>query len=156
MGHHSFQFMRNYTASLLLIAAPLAAQAPVPRALTADDYARAERFLGAATNPLVTGTITVRPSWLPDGRLWYRASTANGFAFVTVDPSRRTRASSFDQTRLAQALALVLNSRVDPNQLPFTTFELSKDGREVMLTASSRRFKCDIQTYQCTPLDTTR
>lgn len=150
--------MRNYIASLLLIAAPLPAQSPAaaPRALTADDYARAERFLGATTSPLVTGTMTVRPTWLPDGRFWYRASTANGFAFVTFDPAKRTRASSFDQTRFAQALALVLNTRVDANRLPFTTFDLSKDGREVTLTTSSRRFKCDLQAYQCVQIDTAR
>jgi dipeptidyl-peptidase 4 len=148
--------MRNYTACLLLIAAPLAAQSPAPRSLTADDYARAERTLAESTNPLVSGTITVQPTWLPDGRFWYRASRPNGSAFVTIDPARRTRTSAFDQARLAQALRSAMNTQVDPNQLPFSTFELSKDGREVSFTLSSRRFRCDIQAYQCTPLDTAR
>ena len=49
------------------LAAPLAAQAP--RQLTAEDYQRAERYLGATTAPLVTG-IGIQPTWLPDGRFW--------------------------------------------------------------------------------------
>ena len=43
----------------------LAAQ-QAPRALTAADYARAERFLGANTDDLVLGG-TVSPSWSEDG-----------------------------------------------------------------------------------------
>jgi dipeptidyl-peptidase-4 len=144
--------MRTSTACLLLIAAPLAAQ--TPRALTADDYARAERLLGATTNPLVTGTIFGRPTWMPDGRFWYRSSTANGFRFTTIDPVKRTRASTFDQTRLAAALQGG-STRIDPNQLPFTTFEFSKDGRQITFAMFNRRHTCDVQTYQCSPVDTT-
>src|SRR5687767_354019 len=145
--------MRPYFASLLLIAAPLAAQSP--RALTAEDYARAERFLGTTTAPLVTGS-GVRPTWLSDGRFWYRASTTNGFTFVMVDPVKRSRASAFDQARLATALnAVVTGTRLDPNRLPFQTVEYSKDMRAITVTASNRRWKCDVIVYQCTPIDTT-
>ena len=145
--------MRTHTAAVFCLAAPLAAQSP--RAVTAEDYSRAERFLGATTAPLVTG-IGVRPTWLPDGRFWYRTSTTNGFAFVLIDPARRTRASAFDQTRLAQALTTVTGGRVDPDRLPFQTFELSKDSRELTVQASNRRWKCDLQTYGCVIVDTSR
>ena len=37
-----------------------------PRTVTAADYARAEKFLAAAVNPLVLGS-TVNATWLPDG-----------------------------------------------------------------------------------------
>lgn len=146
--------MRPYIASLLIIAAPLAAQ--TERSLTADDYARAERFLGATAAPLVTG-IGVRPTWLDDGRFWYRTSVENGFAFVIVDPARRTKASAFDQTRLAQALSAATTGggRIEPTRLPFQTFELSKDSRELTVTIQNRRWKCDLQTYACAPADTT-
>jgi dipeptidyl-peptidase 4 len=151
---------------LLVLAAPLAAQAP--RQFTAEDYARAERNLGAATNPLVSGMVSTR-TWLPDGRLWYATSTMSGNAFYMVDPVKRTRATVFDQPRLATALASIAGDRVDPNRLPFTTFTLSKDGREITFllgggggfgggapAAGARRVKCDIQTYQCAQLDTNR
>ncbi|HEY8176294.1 MAG TPA: hypothetical protein VIF32_11410, partial [Gemmatimonadaceae bacterium] len=141
-----------HTIASVLLAAPLAAQ--TPRALTADDYARAERFLAARAAPLVTG-LGVRATWLPDGRFWYRASTANGSEFVLIDPAKRTRMAVFDQARIAQALSAATGGRVEGNRLPFQTFELSKDSREITVTASNRRWKCDIQTYQCAPVDTT-
>ena len=55
-------------------AAPAAAQAPqayAPARVTADDYARAETFMSYEVDPLVSGA-SVRPTWLPDGRFWYR------------------------------------------------------------------------------------
>ena len=64
-------------AVLLCNILPSAARPQARRALTADDYARAERALGPATGPLVSG-MPGRPSWLADGRASYRVSTATG------------------------------------------------------------------------------
>ena len=146
--------MRFKTLALVLFTSPLAAQ--TPRALTASDYARAERFLGTTTAPLVSG-LGVRANWLDDGRFWYRVSRPNGFEFVVVDPAKRTRTPAFDQPRLAAALNAIVGgtTQVDPNRLPFQSFQYSKDMRSITLTASSRRFTCDLQTYQCAPVDTT-
>ena len=71
--------MRLYHAALVaaatafpfLTARPAAAQES--KKLTAEDYARAEKFLGTNTVPLVTG-LGFRPTWLADGRLWYRTT----------------------------------------------------------------------------------
>ena len=145
--------MRLQTTSLLCLALPLALAAQTPRAITADDYARAERSLGANTAPLVTG-LGVRPTWLPDNRFWYRTSTAAGSEFVIVNVPRRTRASAFDQSRLAAALMAVAGGRVDANRLP-PSFDLSKDGREATVMTSNRRWKCDLLAYTCAPVDTT-
>ena len=59
------------------VALAQAAASLAPAALTADDYARAERFLAAAVNPLVVGG-TVTAAWLPDDRFTYRSSTGDG------------------------------------------------------------------------------
>ncbi|PYO68396.1 MAG: S9 family peptidase, partial [Gemmatimonadetes bacterium] len=75
-----------------------------PRVLTADDYARAERFLGYNTTPLVFG-VGVRPTWLADGRFWYRIAIPQGFEYVLVDPAKRTRGRLFDHAALAAALS---------------------------------------------------
>jgi dipeptidyl aminopeptidase/acylaminoacyl peptidase len=136
--------------SLVLFASPLAAQS---RQLTADDYARAERYLGSNTAPLVSGT-NVRPTWLADGRFWYRTTVPNGTSFILVDPVRATRVSAFDQTRLAAALATASGTKVDGNQLPIQSFELSKDNRKLNVTVQTRRWSCDLQRYACTS-DTT-
>lgn len=144
--------MRLHPIALLLLAAPLAAQAP--RQLTADDYARAERYLGTTTAPLVSGT-GVRPTWLDDGRFWYRTTVPNGSAFFVVDPVRRTREAVFDQTRLAAALGAASGGRVDGNQFPFQTFDLAKDSRSITVNVQNRRWRCDLQLYTCAPGDST-
>jgi dipeptidyl aminopeptidase/acylaminoacyl peptidase len=140
--------MRIYALALLLLAAPASAQQP--RQLTAADYARAERFLGANTAPLVSGTAG-RPTWLDDGRFWYRATTPGGSAFFVVDPARRTREALFDPTRLAPALAAVSGRPVQANQIP--PFELAKDSRSITVRAQNRQWSCDLQTYTCAPAD---
>jgi dipeptidyl aminopeptidase/acylaminoacyl peptidase len=142
--------MRLRSFAPLLLAAPLAAQSP--RQLTSDDYARAERFLGATTAPLVTG-IGVRPTWTEDGRFWYRTGVPGGSAFFVVDPARRTREALFDQTRLAAALAAASGGRVDGSRLPFQSFDLAKDSRSITVRLQNRRWSCDLQRYSCAPAD---
>jgi dipeptidyl-peptidase 4 len=69
--------------------------AEAPRALTADDYARAEKFMSYNTTPLVLRT-GVRPSWLsgdPAERFWYRVTTEKGVEVVLVDPGKATKSA---------------------------------------------------------------
>jgi|SRR5690348_506274 len=145
--------MRLHRAALpLLIAPALTAQQPTVRQLTADDYARAERMLGANTFSLVAG-LGVRPTWLPDGRFWYRTTMPNGSAYFVIDPVRHTRQAVFDQPRLASALAAATGGRLDPNRMPQQSFELSKDLRSATVTIRNRRWDCDLQRYTCVPGD---
>jgi dipeptidyl-peptidase-4 len=63
------------------------------RALTAADYARAEKFMTYNTTPLVLRS-GVRPMWLPGDpseRFWYRVTTEKGIEAVLVDPGKGTR-----------------------------------------------------------------
>ncbi|HET9362318.1 MAG TPA: DPP IV N-terminal domain-containing protein, partial [Vicinamibacterales bacterium] len=139
--------MRLSPVLLLLAVAPLAAQQPLQR--TAEDYARAERFLAQNTSPLVGG-VAGQPRWLADGRFWYRVTRPGGGAeFVMVDPSRRTRAAAFDHTRLAAGLGEATKTKVEATRLPFQSFEFSKDGREVTVTALGRSWRCRIESYTC-------
>jgi dipeptidyl-peptidase-4 len=142
--------MRFSSVFLLAISAPLVAQEP--RKLTVEDYARAEKFLGATAAPLVAGTIG-RPTWLEDGRFWYRATVPNGSAFYVVDAARRTRQAAFDQPRLAAALAAATGGRVEGNRLPFLAFELSKDNRTITVPLQNKQWRCDLQQYTCAAAD---
>ena len=54
-------------------------------AITAADYARAENMLGFNTNSLVDRS-GVRPTFLPDGKFWYRVLTPTGIEYVVVNP----------------------------------------------------------------------
>ena len=83
--------MRLSNAALFLLAAPLAAQEP--RKLTANDYAAAEKYLGATTMSLVSGLVG-RPTWLDDNRFWYRTTNNAGADRLTraKKMARRNRA----------------------------------------------------------------
>ena len=82
--------MRRVIPALIVTVAltlPLLAQ---QRAVTADDYARAEKFMGYNTTPLVLRA-GVRPTWLEDGRFWYRVTTEKGNEAFLVDPVKKTK-----------------------------------------------------------------
>ncbi|HEX4936634.1 MAG TPA: DPP IV N-terminal domain-containing protein, partial [Gemmatimonadaceae bacterium] len=131
----------------------LAAQGTPPKGyqFAIEDYARAERFLGATMNPLVSGTAG-RPTWLPDGRFHYRATTANGASFVLVNPARRTKGAAFDQARLATALGAATGGTFEGDRLPFMTFDLAADGKSLTATVRGQTLRCDLVGYACTPL----
>jgi dipeptidyl aminopeptidase/acylaminoacyl peptidase len=131
--------MRLHRAAFLLLAAPLAAQQP--RQLTADDYARAERFLAPSAAPLVTGT-GVQPTWLPDGRFWYRTSTPTGYAFFMVDPARRTRTAVSDPTSRASVANVPPNASVSP------------DGKRAVFIRENNLWSRDLATGKETQLTT--
>jgi dipeptidyl-peptidase 4 len=132
-------------ALLVALAAPLFAQ---PRALTADDYARAEKFMGYNTTPLIYRN-AVRPNWLADERFWYRVTTPAGSEFIVVDPAKGTRAPAFDHAKLAVALTAVANQKYEANALPFTEIELSPDLQTVSFNANARHWKCASSGASC-------
>src|SRR3989442_4515245 len=117
-------------AVLLCNSPPSAALAQARSALTADDYARAERFLGPTAFRLVSGN-PLRPTWLPDGRARYQDSTRSGFELVIVDPRRRTRTAPFDHVRLAVSLATALGLRGTRDTLPLLSLNFSPDGGQL-------------------------
>ncbi len=159
--------MLRRVLAALVAASPLVAQVPqvpqvprapqvpyAPRALTAADYARAEQFMSWNTTPLVT-LPAVRPTWLPDGRFWYRNTTAAGSEFVVVDPVRKTRTRAFDQGGLARGLS-ALGVTADSMRLPFTAIDLSADGKRVAVDVGARRYQCDVAGARCTDVGAAR
>src|SRR5713226_7062057 len=60
------------------------------RAMTAADYARAEKFMTYNVTPLVYRS-GVRGNWLPDDRFWYRVTTPTGSEASLVDPVKATK-----------------------------------------------------------------
>ncbi len=139
--------MTRLRCVFLLFAAPLMAQQP--RQFTADDYARAERFLAPNTGPLVTG-IATRPTWLADGRFWYRVSTTGGNAFHVVDPVKRTKAPLADPSRLSAAVATALGNPVDLTRLAPGAFRVSEDARSLSIAVRDKSVSCVVATYSCT------
>ncbi|MGA2739956.1 MAG: DPP IV N-terminal domain-containing protein [Bryobacteraceae bacterium] len=116
-------------------------------ALTAADYARAEKFMGYNTNPLVFHA--VHPAWTDGELLWYRDSGADAVRFVLFDPAKLTKEPAFDHAKLAAALSIAAGRKYDTNKLPFNAIEVSADGKSVSFRAGGRRFRCDREGSQC-------
>jgi dipeptidyl aminopeptidase/acylaminoacyl peptidase len=75
------------SVAAILSSLPLIAQ---QKAVTAADYARAEKFMSYNTTPLVLRS-GVRANWLPDGRFWYRVTTEKGSETFLVDPAKASK-----------------------------------------------------------------
>jgi len=141
-------------AVTLAAPASASAQAPYrPQALTADDYARAERHLASNMNPLVLGG-SVRPTWLEGDRFWYRNDMAEGAEFVLVDPARRTRARAFDHEAVARGLSGATGEAVRPFDLPFSAFAPVEGG--IRVEVEGKAYVCDPTAARCaaTPRET--
>src|SRR5207248_10562045 len=118
------------------------------RALTADDYARAEKFMGYNVNALVLHA-PAQPTWINDDRFWYRTTTENGTEFFVVDATTGARTPAFDQTKLAAALSSAAGTNYSAYRLPFNAFAFTADGRSVTFNAGDRRWTCDAAGAKC-------
>ncbi len=127
-------------------------QAASARALTTDDYARAERFMPYNTTPLVSNG-AVRPTWLPGDRFWYRNQIAAGSEFVVVDPATGSRAPAFNHAGLAASLSSATGKSYDAARLPFMQFTMNDEGTTITVTVEGRQWTCDVQGKQCNAAD---
>ena len=116
--------------------------------VTADDYSRAESFLGSNTFSKVRGWL-VRPNWTAGDRFWYRNTIAEGSEFILVDPAAGTRARAFDHGRLAAALSSVSDTTYTATDLPFFQIDLSDDSDTVRFNVGRDAFRCSLETYAC-------
>jgi dipeptidyl aminopeptidase/acylaminoacyl peptidase len=139
--------MRQLMFTVLCLSAlvPLSAQ---ERALTSADYARAEKFMGYNTTPLVDRS-GVRPTWFGEDRFWYRVTSGKESEFVLVDAARGTRGPAFDHVKLAAALSAAAGANYQAKELPFTEIEFSPDAQAISFSAGNRRWKCDIAGSKC-------
>src|SRR5258706_2463691 len=136
---------------ILLMGTTLAAAALAqsPRAFTADDYARAEKFMAYNTTPLVFRT--VRAMWIGDSqRFWYRNLTGEGSEFIVFDAAKGARQPAFDHAKLAAALGTAARGQFDPRHLPFEQIEVSPHRQSISLALRGRRLTCDAQGHQWT------
>jgi dipeptidyl-peptidase-4 len=113
--------------------------------LTNEDYAKAEKFMSYNVNPLVYHGVA-RPTWMDDGRFWYRDSGPDGVTFVVVDPAKGTKEPAFDQAKLAAALTASTNGKMkaDAHHLVISEISFSNGDKTVEVGNGSRKFRCDL------------
>lgn len=85
--------MKKISIIALFICTIVISVAAQKTVLTKDDYARAEKMLSFGTAPYVDRG-GVRPTFLPDGRFWYRVLTATGSEYVLINPADGSRKSA--------------------------------------------------------------
>lgn len=129
----------------ILFAAPvLQAQ----RVLTTADYDQAAKMLSFNTNPLVSGG-SVRATWLPDNRFYYKNTTPTGSEWLLVNPAKKSSTPLFKAAEVAQALTKAGAGTIDPRNIPAQRAELSSDGTHVVLDIGSRHWRCDVAGTSC-------
>lgn len=104
----------SLTIALFTFAATAFSQTPT-RVLTAADYDRAAQMLGFNTNQMVDRN-AVRPTFTPDGRLYYRVLTATGSEYVLINPADGSRKTGADLEKLGVA-NLEPQMKIEPNPL---------------------------------------
>ncbi len=141
-------------ASLLICASAPAQQggSDAKRALTATDYAQAEKFMPYNTTPLVYGADRV--TWLSGDRFWYKSTTAEGSQFVVVNAATGERKPAFDHAALAAALSQATGMHYDARHLPSRTFDFSEDERTISFAIRGKRWECNLQSYECSAKET--
>src|SRR5258705_1249800 len=137
--------VRFAPALTLVVAAAAGAQT---RALTADDSARAEKFLGYNTNRLVLH-VAAQPTWVGDVCFRDRATTENGTEFFLVDAAPGTRSAAFDQAKVAAALSTASRASYAAYRLPFNQFEFSSDRKSLSFNAGGSQWTCDVGGTRC-------
>ncbi|MFW6160867.1 MAG: DPP IV N-terminal domain-containing protein, partial [Acidobacteriota bacterium] len=120
--------------------------------LTAEDYARAEKFLSQYTEPLVFGG-SVQPNWIDENCFWHRNNILEGYEFILVDIEKKQRKRAFDHQKLAEALSKASGESYEPFKLPFRNIEFSSDRNFLMFTVDSIHYKYDLQKNLCTEIE---
>ncbi|MDA0327397.1 MAG: DPP IV N-terminal domain-containing protein [Gemmatimonadetes bacterium] len=117
------------------------------RQLTADDYARAERFLTDNTTPLVYRDL-VQPQWTEDGRFWYRNRVPGGSEFVMVDPESGQKGRAFDHARMATVLSAASGTVLSALELPVEDLTFS-DNVVIVEMEGGLLYRCAMTNYTC-------
>lgn len=142
-------------AGLVLFGAAVTAhaQAPTPPDVQRQqarqnrgNWTLADRFSPTALRPIVY-TNAVQPHWLgKTDSLWYNWKDRNGSHFYMVVPGQASKRPLFDREKLAAQLAEVAHRPIDPNNLPFTTLNFTKDHKVFRFTADSMRYEWSMAT----------
>jgi dipeptidyl aminopeptidase/acylaminoacyl peptidase len=116
--------------------------------VTAADYQRAEKLHEQFSNKVFKKT--VEPHWFDSGqKFWYRNDFKDSREFMVVDTRTGTRASAFDNERLAKSLSTALSKPVSTQKPPFEDIEILKDGKVLQFEFEKRQWQFNLDTYEC-------
>ncbi|MEO7445344.1 MAG: DPP IV N-terminal domain-containing protein [Ferruginibacter sp.] len=130
--------MKQLLTTLVCIGASFVPFAQQP--VTAEDYARAEKYLVWNTRSMVDFD-NVSPNWQGDNNFWYTRNSANGIEFILVNAKEGKRVAAFDQQKLATALSAATGKTYSALKLPFRSLKFSDDQKSVYFSAEGKQWK---------------
>ena len=115
------------------------------KALTAQDYQKAESFMGYNTAKFIDNTISP-PNWLAGDQFWYTKKTAKGLETYLVDPAKKTKTLT---TAYSNSSAPAARRRRDGgNEV------ISPDGKKAILIKDYNVYVKDVASGKLTQLTT--
>jgi dipeptidyl-peptidase-4 len=135
---------------LLVSATAAAGSAAAPPVVTAEDYARAERFLfWNRDRYLINGDI--QQHWIGNqDRFWYQRTNDNGAKeFVVVNAADGTRHPAFEHAKIAAALSDLTHKPVEPGALPFSNFKYVDDEHAIQFDIADVQWTCQVKMAVC-------
>jgi dipeptidyl aminopeptidase/acylaminoacyl peptidase len=112
------------------------------RHLTAQDYARAERFMPYDTQPLVDHDVQ-SVHWLDDRSFWYVDHDSGGDHYQVMTAANGRVRPLFDQQKLAAALTKAVGKSVAATRLSISAIHIETDGR-FDITYDDKQYVCDL------------
>src|SRR5688500_12910920 len=138
--------LRGCLATLLPVV--LAAQASSSGDHPQANWELSNKFSTQALQRVIYST-TLQPRWIgKTDSLWYNWRNRAGAGFYLVYPPTKTKRPLFDHVKLAGALATAHRKPYEPNALPFTTLNFTKDHKAIRFTVDSPRYEWNLATEQ--------
>jgi dipeptidyl-peptidase 4 len=108
----------------------------------------ANKFSPQSLQRVVFST-SVQPRWIgKTDSLWYNWRNRTGSTFFVVYPPTKTKRPLFDHVKLAAALAAEHRKPYEPNNLPFTNLNFTRDHKAIRFTVdtgtASRRYEWNL------------
>ncbi|TCD12677.1 S9 family peptidase [Pedobacter frigidisoli] len=133
--------MNKYWLTVTACALAITANAQ-QQALTAEDYKRAESFMGYNTSKYIDNP-GVSPTWLPGDKFWYINKNEAGTQTYLVDPATKTKTPTTEYKSVSPPPRRARNNE-----------ELSPDGKKSILIKDYNLYVKDIATGKLTQLTT--
>lgn len=106
------------------------------------------KFTTQALQRVIYST-TLQPRWIgKTDSMWYNWRNRQGASFYLVYPPTKTKRPLFDHVKLAASLAMAHQKPYEPNALPFSTLNFTKDHKAIRFTVDSTRYEWNLATEQ--------
>ncbi len=111
-----------------------------------DLYKRADNYSDLFSSKYYNGV--TNPKSIDNSHYFtYQTNTHKGTEYYLIDADKKTLNSAFNQDKLANALSVVLNEKVEPYKLPISQVVLNKQLDSLFFRVKSKDYHVDLNNY---------